>query len=75
MADVKNVGPPAPPAPDPNPKTVDELKRVGEQKYQTICANCHGPTGQGVLQDGGELAQLRRAGRPRPIRKLALDHE
>lgn len=46
-ADLKDVSPPATPAPDPNPKTVDELKRVGEQKYQTICASCHGPEGKG----------------------------
>ncbi len=46
-ADLKDVAPPARPAPDPDPKTVDELKRIGEQKYQTICAACHGPTGQG----------------------------
>jgi mono/diheme cytochrome c family protein len=46
-ADLKDVAPPAKPAPDPNPKTVDELKRIGEQKYQTICAACHGPEGKG----------------------------
>jgi mono/diheme cytochrome c family protein len=46
-ADLKDVAPPARPAPDPDPKTVDELKRIGEQKYQTVCAACHGPTGQG----------------------------
>jgi mono/diheme cytochrome c family protein len=33
--------------PDPNPRTVDDLKRIGEQKYATICAACHGPQGQG----------------------------
>ena len=46
-SDLKDVQPPAVAAPDPNPKTVDELKRVGEQKYQTICASCHGPEGKG----------------------------
>jgi mono/diheme cytochrome c family protein len=46
-SDLKDVAPPAKAAPDPNPKTVDELKRVGEQKYQTICAACHGANGQG----------------------------
>jgi mono/diheme cytochrome c family protein len=46
-ADLKDVAPPAAPAPDPNPKTVDDLKRIGEQKYQTICASCHGPEGKG----------------------------
>ena len=39
-------GPVATP-PDPNPRTVDDLKRVGEQKYTTICASCHGPQCQG----------------------------
>jgi mono/diheme cytochrome c family protein len=38
---------PSTPAPDPNPQTVDELKRIGEQKYQTICAACHQPNGEG----------------------------
>ena len=46
-SDLKDVGPPPVAAPDPNPKTVDELKRIGEQKYQTICASCHGPEGKG----------------------------
>ena len=46
-ADLKDVRPAASNAPDPNPKTVDELKRIGEQKYQTICAACHGPEGKG----------------------------
>ena len=36
-----------PPAPDPDPQTVDELKRIGEQKYQTVCAACHQPNGEG----------------------------
>lgn len=45
--DVKDVAQVAKAAPDPNPKTVDELKRVGEQKYQTICAACHQPDGKG----------------------------
>ena len=46
-SDLKDVAPPAVAAPDPNPKTVDDLKRIGEQKYQTICASCHGPEGKG----------------------------
>jgi mono/diheme cytochrome c family protein len=46
-SDLKDVAPPAVAAPDPNPKTVDELRRIGEQKYQTICASCHGPEGKG----------------------------
>ncbi len=46
-ADLKNVAPPVKPLPDPDPQTVEELKRIGEQKYQTICAACHGANGQG----------------------------
>jgi mono/diheme cytochrome c family protein len=46
-SDLKDVAPPAAPVPDPDPKTVDDLKRVGEQKYQTVCASCHGPEGKG----------------------------
>jgi mono/diheme cytochrome c family protein len=46
-SDLKDVAPPAAAAPDPNPRTVDDLKRIGEQKYQTICASCHGPDGKG----------------------------
>ncbi|MCI0704215.1 MAG: cytochrome c [Planctomycetia bacterium] len=34
-------------APDPDPQTVDELKAIGAQKYQSICAACHLPTGEG----------------------------
>lgn len=34
-------------APDPDPQTVDELKRVGEQKYAAICAACHLADGKG----------------------------
>jgi heavy metal translocating P-type ATPase len=34
-------------APDPDPQTVDELMRIGQQKYQAICAACHQPNGQG----------------------------
>jgi mono/diheme cytochrome c family protein len=33
--------------PDPDPQTVDELMKVGQQKYQSICASCHQPNGQG----------------------------
>jgi len=55
-SDLKDVAPPAVAAPDPNPKTVDELKRVGEQKYQTICASCHGPDGKG--QPGQNIPPL-----------------
>ena len=27
---------------------MDELKRIGEQKYQTVCAACHQPHGYGL---------------------------
>jgi mono/diheme cytochrome c family protein len=33
--------------PDPDPQTVDELMKIGHQKYQSICAACHQPNGQG----------------------------
>jgi mono/diheme cytochrome c family protein len=33
--------------PDPDPQTVDELMKVGQQKFQAICAACHQPNGQG----------------------------
>lgn len=33
--------------PDPDPQTVDELLKVGQQKYQAVCASCHQPNGQG----------------------------
>jgi mono/diheme cytochrome c family protein len=33
--------------PDPDPQTVEELMKIGQQKFQAICASCHQPTGQG----------------------------
>lgn len=33
--------------PDPDPQTVDELMKVGAQKFQAVCASCHQPTGVG----------------------------
>ncbi len=33
--------------PDPDPQSVDELMKIGAQKYQAICASCHQPNGQG----------------------------
>ena len=59
-ADLKDVAPPAAPQPDPNPKTVDDLKRIGEQKYQTVCASCHGPEGKG--QPAQNIPAARRLG-------------
>ena len=37
----------APAGPDPDPKTVAELLKVGAQKYQGICTACHKPDGNG----------------------------
>lgn len=34
-------------APDPDPQTVEELMKVGAQKYAAVCATCHQPSGQG----------------------------
>jgi mono/diheme cytochrome c family protein len=33
--------------PDPDPQTLDELMKIGQQKFQAICGSCHQPTGQG----------------------------
>jgi mono/diheme cytochrome c family protein len=33
--------------PDPDPQTIPELLKIGEQKYAAICATCHQPHGQG----------------------------
>ena len=33
--------------PDPDPQTVEELMKVGQQKFQSICASCHQPSGLG----------------------------
>ncbi|GIW60974.1 MAG: cytochrome c [Thermogemmata sp.] len=38
--------------PDPDPQTVPELIKIGEQKYAAICASCHQPHGQGNLAQG-----------------------
>lgn len=57
-ADLKDVVPPAVAAPDPNPKTVDELKSIGEQKYQALCIGCHGPEGKGLKEQPGKYPPL-----------------
>jgi mono/diheme cytochrome c family protein len=44
-ADLKDVAPPAPPEVDP--KTVEDLKRVGERTYTSICQACHQADGKG----------------------------
>lgn len=33
--------------PDPDPQTVEELMKVGAQKFGAVCASCHQPNGQG----------------------------
>lgn len=33
--------------PEPEPQTFDELMKIGQQKYLSICVACHQPTGQG----------------------------
>ncbi len=38
-----------PPPPDPDPQTVPELMKIGEQRYAAICAACHQPNGQGNI--------------------------
>ena len=38
--------------PDPDPQTVEDLLKIGQQKYQTICAACHQPNGQGNPSQG-----------------------
>ncbi len=39
-------------APEPDPQTVDELKRIGEAKYAVTCAACHQPDGTGKPAEG-----------------------
>jgi mono/diheme cytochrome c family protein len=48
-----NSGVSGPVAPDPDPQSVDELYKIGESKYRSICQSCHqehgnGDPGQGV---------------------------
>ncbi|MCE9561617.1 MAG: cytochrome c [Planctomycetes bacterium] len=33
--------------PDPDPQTLEELMKIGGQKFQAVCASCHQPNGQG----------------------------
>jgi mono/diheme cytochrome c family protein len=33
--------------PDPDPQTVDELMKIGQQKFQAVCAACHQANGLG----------------------------
>jgi mono/diheme cytochrome c family protein len=43
---VGDGGPAAASLPDPDPQTVEELVKIGQQKY-AVCANCHKPDGKG----------------------------
>jgi mono/diheme cytochrome c family protein len=48
-SDLKGVGDSGSAAanvPDPDPQTVEELMKIGQQKF-AICANCHKPDGKG----------------------------
>jgi mono/diheme cytochrome c family protein len=33
--------------PDPDPQSLEDYMKIGQQKFQTICAACHQPNGQG----------------------------
>jgi mono/diheme cytochrome c family protein len=57
-ADLKDVAPPATAGPDPNPKTRDELKSIGEQKYIALCVGCHGTDGKGLKEQPGKYPPL-----------------
>ncbi|MDB5309787.1 MAG: cytochrome c [Gemmataceae bacterium] len=41
------VAPAGPGGPDPDPKTVAELMKIGADKYRSICVACHKPDGNG----------------------------
>src|SRR5262245_54283557 len=45
-SDLKIIEP-GPPPPEPDPQTVDELMKVGQQIYQSRCAAFHQPSGPG----------------------------
>ena len=42
----------APPVPEPDPQTLDELVKVGAAKYQAICVTCHQASGEGKPAEG-----------------------
>jgi mono/diheme cytochrome c family protein len=44
-SDLKDVAPP--PGPEVEPKTVEDLKRIGERIFTNICQGCHQANGQG----------------------------
>jgi mono/diheme cytochrome c family protein len=48
-SDVSMVGSVAnvPSGPEPDPQTLEELMKIGGQKYGAVCASCHQPNGQG----------------------------
>ena len=41
-----------PPIPDPDPQTVEELMKVGQQKFQAVCITCHQQSGEGKPAEG-----------------------
>lgn len=45
LPDLKVAAGPA--APDPEPKTVADLTKIGAEKYRSICVACHKPDGAG----------------------------
>jgi mono/diheme cytochrome c family protein len=45
-------GPRGPEVPDPDPRTVAELVKVGAAKYQSVCQSCHQPHGNGDPAQG-----------------------
>jgi mono/diheme cytochrome c family protein len=65
-------------APDPDPQTVDELMKIGQQKYQSICAACHQPNGQGNPSqnipplDGSEWLDDAKAASPARLSRIVL---
>ncbi|MBP3959265.1 cytochrome c [Gemmata sp. G18] len=49
------------PTADPDPQTVDDLKAVGKQKYDAICAACHLPDGKGKPSEQPPIPPLDRS--------------
>lgn len=48
---VGDAGAGAANVPDPDPQTLDELMKIGQQKF-AVCANCHKPDGKGDRGQG-----------------------
>jgi mono/diheme cytochrome c family protein len=53
-SDLTDLKPPprANRGPDPDPQTVEELKKIGQAKYQQVCVACHRDQGQGDAAQG-----------------------